>query len=88
MGLEALGGRRDHGSRWLVVYAQLCGWTLARGHARSGDRVAIGAYLGNSDTFAQALADFAHHYADQNEADHQALVDAIAAGTVAAQDNV
>jgi uncharacterized protein (DUF2252 family) len=72
----------------LGVYAQLCGWTLARGHARSGDRVAIGAYLGNSDTFAQALADFAHHYADQNEADHQALVDAIAAGTVAAQDNV
>ena len=72
----------------LGVYAQLCGWTLARGHARSGDAVAIGAYLGTGPTFAQALADFAHAYADQNEVDHQALVDAIAAGTVEAQSGV
>ena len=72
----------------LGVYAQLCGWTLARGHARSGDAVAIGSYLGAGQTFPQALADFAHAYADQNEVDHQALVDAIAAGTVEAQSGV
>ncbi len=72
----------------LGVYAQLCGWTLARAHARSGDAVAIGAYVGGSDTFAQALADFARLYGDQNEADHQTLVDAIAAGTVAARADV
>ena len=72
----------------LGVYAQLCGWTLARAHARSGDAVAISSYLGASDTFVQALADFAFAYADQNEADHQSLVDAIANGTVAAQAGV
>ena len=54
------------------IYAQLCGWTLARGHARSGDRVAISAYLGGSDTFDTAIADFAAAYADQNERDHAA----------------
>ncbi|MFN8028563.1 MAG: DUF2252 domain-containing protein [Acidimicrobiia bacterium] len=52
------------------VYAQLCGWTLARGHARSGDRIAISSYLGSSDTFDNAIADFARAYADQNERDH------------------
>jgi uncharacterized protein (DUF2252 family) len=72
----------------LGVYAQLCGWTLARAHARSGDAVAIGSYLGGSDTFGQALADFASAYADQNDADHQALVDAIADGSVAAESSV
>ena len=68
----------------LGIYAQLCGWTLARAHARSGDRVAIGSYMGGSDVFPQALARFAAAYADQNDADHQALVKAIANGTVAA----
>ena len=68
----------------LAIYAQLCGWTLARAHARSGDRVAIGSYMGGSDIFPQALARFAAAYADQNDADHQALVRAIANGTVAA----
>jgi uncharacterized protein (DUF2252 family) len=68
----------------LAIYAQLCGWTLARGHARSGDRIAITSYMGGSDVFAQALARFASAYADQNETDHQALVKAIADGTVAA----
>ena len=72
----------------LGAYAQLCGWTLARGHARSGDAVAIGSYLGGSETFAQALADFAGAYADQNDADHQALVDAIADGSVVAESGV
>jgi uncharacterized protein (DUF2252 family) len=69
----------------LAAYARMCGWTLARGHARSGDAVAIGSYLGGTDTFDRALADFAHAYADQNELDHQALIDAIADGTVTAE---
>jgi uncharacterized protein (DUF2252 family) len=72
----------------LGVYAQVCGWTLARAHARSGDAVAIGSYLGTGDAFAQAVADFARAYADQNEVDHRTLVDAIAAGTVQAQSGV
>jgi uncharacterized protein (DUF2252 family) len=54
------------------IYAQLCGWTLARGHARSGDRIALAGYLGTSQTFDNAIADFAHAYADQNERDHDA----------------
>jgi hypothetical protein len=65
-----------------------CAWTLARAHARSGDAVAIGSYLGARDTFAHVLADYAHAYADQTEMDHQALVHAIAAGTVAAETGV
>ena len=69
----------------MTSYAEMCGWTLARGHARSGDSVAIASYLGNGDTFDRAVADFAFTYADQNQADHQALVDAIAAGTVTAE---
>jgi uncharacterized protein (DUF2252 family) len=68
----------------LGIYAQLCGWTLARGHSRSGDRIAISSYMGGGDAFPQALARFATAYADQNEIDHQALVKAIANGTVAA----
>jgi uncharacterized protein (DUF2252 family) len=54
------------------IYAQLCGWTLARGHARSGDRIALAGYLGSSQTFDNAIADFASAYADQNERDHDA----------------
>jgi predicted alpha/beta hydrolase len=72
----------------LGAYAQLCGWTLARAHARSGDAVAIGSYLGASDTFAQAIVDFAAAYADQNDVDHRALVDAIADGRVTAASGV
>ena len=73
------------GADVMGVYAQLCGWTLARGHARSGDAISIGSYLGRGDTFDQAIADFARAYADQNELDHSALVDAIASGRVTAQ---
>ena len=58
----------------MSLYAQLCGWTLARAHARSGDRVAIAAYLGTGDAFDEAIADFAERYADQNERDHAALL--------------
>jgi uncharacterized protein (DUF2252 family) len=62
------------------VYARVCGWTLARAHARSGDRVAMAAYLGDSDTFDQAIADFAETYADQNERDYAALQAAVKDG--------
>jgi uncharacterized protein (DUF2252 family) len=64
----------------MVVYARVCGWTLARAHARSGDRVALAAYLGDSDTFDQAIADFAETYADQNERDYAALQAAVKDG--------
>jgi uncharacterized protein (DUF2252 family) len=63
-------------------YGELCGWTLARAHARSGDRIAIASYLGGSDVFDKAIAQFAVAYADQNERDYQALKDAAAAGRV------
>ncbi|WP_055525234.1 DUF2252 domain-containing protein [Streptomyces graminilatus] len=66
------------------VFGELCGATLARAHARSGDRIAIGAYLGGGDSFDRALAVFAEHYADQNERDHQALTDAVHTGRVRA----
>ena len=62
------------------IYAGLCGWTLARAHARSGDRIALAAYLGKSDAFDVAIADFAGAYADQNESDHAALARAVADG--------
>jgi uncharacterized protein (DUF2252 family) len=68
----------------LRIYAELCGWTLARAHARSGDRVAIAAYLGSARTFDRAVVRFADAYADQNERDHRALLDAIAEGRVEA----
>jgi uncharacterized protein (DUF2252 family) len=66
------------------AYGELCGWTLARAHARSGDRIAIAAYLGQSAVFDQAIAEFAAAYADQNERDHQALAAAVASGRVTA----
>jgi len=69
----------------LGIYAQMCGWTLARAHARSGDRVAIASYLGGSKTFDQAIATFAASYAEQNDLDHRALLDAIAEGRVVSQ---
>jgi uncharacterized protein (DUF2252 family) len=67
----------------LVQYASLCGWVLARAHARSGDRVQIAAYLGKSERFDEAIADFAKAYADQTERDHAALCAAIKSGRVA-----
>jgi uncharacterized protein (DUF2252 family) len=69
----------------LGVYSEICGWTLARAHARSGDRVALASYLGSGDVFDRALTRFASAYADQNEKDHAALVAAIESGRVAAQ---
>jgi uncharacterized protein (DUF2252 family) len=67
------------------LYGQVCAWALAKAHARSGDRVAIAGYLGSSSAFEQAIADFSEEYADLNEGDHRALVDAVATGEVAAQ---
>ena len=71
--------------RGLRIYGQLCGWSLARAHARSGDRIAIAAYLGGSDVFDTALTQFAAAYADQNERDHQELVNAVASGRLTAE---
>ncbi|WP_371579394.1 DUF2252 domain-containing protein [Streptomyces sp. NBC_01314] len=70
----------------MKVFGELCGVTLARAHARSGDRIAIAAYLGSGDSFDRALATFAEAYADQNERDHQALVDAVRAGRLPAEE--
>jgi uncharacterized protein (DUF2252 family) len=73
------------GPRVMTLYAQLCGWTLARAHARSGDAVAIASYLGSGDAFDQALAAFAESYADQNERDYDALAGAAASGRIRAE---
>jgi uncharacterized protein (DUF2252 family) len=72
----------------LSIYAQMCGWTLARAHSRSGDAVAIGAYLGSGDIFDRSMLTFAAAYADQNEEDHAALVAAIADGKLPAQTGI
>jgi uncharacterized protein (DUF2252 family) len=64
----------------MELYARLCGWTLARAHARSGDRIALAAYLGGSAKFDQAIADFAETYADQNERDYAAFQAAVKDG--------
>jgi uncharacterized protein (DUF2252 family) len=64
----------------MTIYARLCGWTLARAHARSGDRIALAAYLGGSAKFDQAIADFAETYADQNQRDYAALQTAVKEG--------
>jgi len=71
--------------RGMRLYGELCGWTLARAHARSGDRIAIAAYLGGSDVFDRAITEFAAAYADQNERDHKSLVAAVASGRIAAE---
>ncbi len=72
----------------LRVYAALCGGTLARGHARSGDRIAIGSYLGGGDAFDQAICKFAEAYADQNERDYEAFAAAVDSGRLAAERDI
>jgi uncharacterized protein (DUF2252 family) len=69
----------------MTLYGRICAATLARAHARSGDRIAIASYLGNSDAFDRAIADFSSAYADQNERDYQALAQAVDSGRVEAQ---
>jgi uncharacterized protein (DUF2252 family) len=73
-------------TRWgLHAYTRACGWSLARAHARSGDRLAIAAYLGRGASFDRAIAQFAQAYAAQNELDHARLAEAVAAGDVPAE---
>ena len=70
------------------LYARVCAWTLARAHARSGDRIAMAAYLGKKDTFDHAIAAFASSYADQNERDYAALRAAVTSGRIVAEEGV
>jgi len=72
----------------LLVYGESCGWTLARGHARSGDRIALAAYLGEDHGFDEAIAAFSAAYADTNEADHARLTQAAATGEVEVQPGI
>jgi uncharacterized protein (DUF2252 family) len=72
----------------LTFYAGICGWTLARAHARSGDPVAIAAYLGTSDAFDTSITDFSQRYADQNEKDYQEFVNAVRSGRLEAVEGV
>ena len=72
----------------LRAYTRACGWSLARAHARSGDRLAIAAYLGAGSAFEKAIARFSAAYADQNELDHQRLAEAVAAGEVLAESGI
>jgi hypothetical protein len=74
--------------RVMAGYVELCAWTLARAHARSGDRVAIASYLGGGDVFDRAIADFAETYADQSERDYDELVAAVKSGRVTAQTGI
>jgi uncharacterized protein (DUF2252 family) len=69
----------------MAAYGKLCGWTLARAHARSGDRIAIAAYLGKGDSFDRAILDFSEAYADQNERDYQELAAAVKSGRITAE---
>ena len=72
----------------LQLYAEACAWCLARAHARTGDRLAIAGYLGSSNEFEHAIADFAEAYADLNEHDHQQLADAVAAGRITVEKDI
>jgi len=72
----------------MAIYGRLCGWTLARAHARSGDRIAMASYLGNNPTFEKALAKFAESYADQNERDYEAFAAACRSGRLHAEEGM
>jgi uncharacterized protein (DUF2252 family) len=72
----------------LAAYGELCGWTLARAHARSGDRVAIASYLGHGDSFDRAILEFSKTYAEQNERDYRALESAVRSGRIIAETGV
>ena len=72
----------------MAAYGRLCGWTLARAHARSGDRIAIASYLGGGSQFDRAILEFSRAYADQNERDYNALAEAVKSGRVIAQTGI
>jgi uncharacterized protein (DUF2252 family) len=69
----------------MATYGMMCGWTLARAHARSGDRIAIAAYLGKGDSFDRAIVEFSKAYADQNDSDYRALAAAVGTGRIKAE---
>ena len=75
-------------AKGMAEYGRLCGWTLARAHARSGDRIAIAAYLGSGPSFDRAILAFSHSYAEQNERDHAALAAAVKSGRITAETGV
>ena len=68
----------------MTFYAGICGWTLARAHARSGDAIELAAYIGKSDKFDRSITDFSQRYAEQNDRDYAALADAVASGRLEA----
>ena len=72
----------------LGFYAGQCGWTLARAHARSGDPIAISAYMGKGDAFDKAIVDFSERYAEQNERDYRSFTDAVRTGRLEAIEGV
>ncbi len=78
----------DLGESRFVRYCELCGWALARAHARSGDPAQLSGYLGSNDPFDRAIASFAETYADQTERDHAALIDAAQAGRIPTETGV
>jgi Uncharacterized protein conserved in bacteria (DUF2252) len=69
----------------MATYGKLCGWTLARAHARSGDRIAIASYLGNGDSFDKAVLQFSEAYAEQSERDYNELQAALKSGKITAE---
>jgi len=88
-GINHMKGQSLSGAaRRLTRYAAACGWTLARAHARSGDRIAIASYLGGGTVFEEAISDFAEAYADQNERDYDEMVGAVKAGRLAVEAGV
>ena len=72
----------------MTFYARICGWTLARAHARSGDPVAMAEYMRDGQAFDRALVDFSRRYADQNERDYESFVNAVASGRIDAVQGV
>ena len=72
----------------MSFYGRVCGWTLARAHARSGDPVAMASYLGLDDSFDRAITEFSLRYADQNERDYSLFVDAVRTGRLDAVEGV
>jgi hypothetical protein len=72
----------------LAAYAEVCGWTLARAHARSGDAIGVATYLGDDDSFPDAIASYAELYADQNERDYAAFCEAVQVGRLQARSDL
>ena len=72
----------------MAFYGEICGWTLARAHARTGDPVAIASYLGKSDGFDGSIVDFSRRYADQNERDYESFTQAIRSGRLTAVEDL